>query len=126
MFFAPAIRNDSMVPGLRVLDDAFERFMSDAFSGLHGPLQGMEEDEKSWTVTMDLPGVTKEHLSVSIEGKFVRIETAPEANRQFKGMYELPQEINPDATEAKLENGVLTLKLAKAEPVSTGRQITVD
>jgi len=127
MFFAPAIRNNTtVVPGLGLMDGAFERFMQDAFSGLHKPWQGMEEDEKSWTLKMDLPGVSRDHLSVSIEGRRVRVETAAEAARQFKGFYELPQEINPDACEAKLENGVLTLKLAKIEQGSTSRQIAVN
>jgi HSP20 family protein len=126
MFFAPAMRNGSVVPGRGVVDGAFERFVNEAFRGLQGPWQGMEEDEKSWTVTLDMPGVTREHLSVSIEGRLVRIETAPEARRQFKGVYEMPQEIDPDGCEAKLENGVLTLKLGKVEQASTGRQIAVN
>ena len=38
----------------------------------------------------------------------MRIETKAEAKRQFKAAYELPQEIDADASGAKLENGVLT------------------
>ena len=125
MFFAPAIRNESKVPGLGLLDGAFERFMTDAFTGFRSPWH-MQEDEKSWTVSLDLPGVAKEHLSVSLEGKTVRVETSGEAKRQFKAAYEMPHEIDPEGCEAKLENGVLTLKLAKVEKQSTGRQITVN
>lgn len=125
MFFAPAIRNGSVVPGLGILDSAFERFMNEASTGFHSLWQDMEEDDKFWTVTLDMPGITKEHLSVSIEGKVLRVETSADARRHFKGAYELPQEINPDGSQAKLENGVLTLRLAKLEPARTGRQITV-
>jgi HSP20 family molecular chaperone IbpA len=127
MFFAPAIRNNSStaVPGLGLMDGAFERFMQGAFGGLQQPWQGMEEDEKSWTISMDLPGVGREQVSVSVEGKLVRIETSQDARRQFKALYELPQEINAEGSEAKLENGVLTLRLAKVEPVASGRQIEV-
>jgi len=56
----------------------------------------------------------------------VKIETRKEAKRQFKAAYELPQEIDVDATTAKLENGVLTLSLAKKVPVSNARQIQVN
>ena len=49
----------------------------------------------------------------------------PEAKRQYKAAYELPQEIDVEATAAKLENGVLTLTLAKKQPVSNARQIEV-
>ncbi len=126
MFFAPAIRNESGVPALSRTNDVFERFMSDIFGGFRSPWQAMEEDDSSWTVTMDLPGVAREHLSVTTEGRVVRIETTPEAKRQIKGVYEMPQPIRPDGCEAKLENGVLTLKLAKQEPATPGRQIPVN
>jgi HSP20 family protein len=62
---------------------------------------------------------------VTIEGTIARIETRAEAKRQFKAAYELPQDIDPDASGAKLENGVLTLTLAKKAPVSTARQVEV-
>jgi HSP20 family molecular chaperone IbpA len=55
----------------------------------------------------------------------VRIETQKEARRQYKAAYELPEEIDADATVAKLENGVLTLQLAKKQPVDKSRKIAV-
>jgi HSP20 family protein len=126
MFFAPAIRHASAVPSsLGAANNAFERFMGDMFAGLRSPWDDVQEDEKSWTVTLDLPGVTREQLQVSTEGRLVRIETSPEAKRQFKGVYEMAQAINPEGCEAKLENGVLTLKLTKQDQASTNRQISV-
>jgi len=127
MLFAPAIRNNSAVlPAAGAIDGALSRFMPDLFSGLQGPFQGMEEDEKSWTLNMDVPGVSREHLSISVEGRLVRVETTSEAKRQFKGLYQLPNEVDAENCEAKLENGVLTLKLAKVEQASTGRKIAVN
>lgn len=124
MFFAPAIRSDSLMsPALRP-DLGFERFMQEALGGF-GTGWGMEEDDKSWTLTLDVPGVSRDHLSVSITGQTVRIETTGEAKRQYKAIYELPGAINTDACDAKLEDGVLTLRLAKAEARSR-RQITVN
>jgi HSP20 family protein len=55
----------------------------------------------------------------------VRIATRAEAPRQFKAAYELPEEIDAEATSAKLVHGVLTLVLGKKQPVSTSRQIEV-
>jgi HSP20 family molecular chaperone IbpA len=48
-----------------------------------------------------------------------------DAPRQVKAAYELPAEIDAEATSAKLENGVLTLTLGKKKPVVTARQIEV-
>ena len=125
MFFAPVVRTRSMTPGFRSFDRSFERFVNDAFFG--NPRTGfkVQQDEKSWTVNLDMPGVSREDLNISVEGTIVRIETRAEARRQYKAAYELPQEIDVDATQATLENGVLTLVLAKKAPVSTARQIEV-
>jgi HSP20 family protein len=69
--------------------------------------------------------VTREELAINIEAAVVRIETKQEAKRPFKAAYELPQDIDAEATTAKLENGVLTLTLAKKQPVSNARTIEV-
>jgi HSP20 family protein len=126
MFFAPVVRTRATVPSHRSFDRSFERFVNDAFFGSGvGQGFGLTQDDKAWTVTLDVPGVTREDLSINIEGPIVRIETKAEASRQYKAAYELPQEIDVEATTAKLENGVLTLTLAKKQPVSTARQIEV-
>jgi HSP20 family protein len=126
MFFAPAIRHASSLPLLASPNHAFERFMGDRFAGLRSPWDDVQEDDTSWTVTLDLPGVSREQLTVSAEGRVVRIETSPEAKRQFKGVYEMAQAIDLEGCEARLENGVLTLKLTKQEQASTSRQISVN
>ena len=56
----------------------------------------------------------------------VRIDSKAEAKRQFKAAYELPQDIDVAASEAKLENGVLTLKLGKLAPVSQASQLQIN
>ena len=126
MFFAPVVRTRATAPTHRSFDRSFERFVNDAFFG-NGLGQGfaLTQDDKAWTVTLDVPGIAREDLSINIEGAIVRIETKAEARRQYKAAYELPQEIDVEATSAKLENGVLTLSLAKKQPVSTARQIEV-
>jgi HSP20 family molecular chaperone IbpA len=126
MFFAPALRTRAAyVPAARAFDRSFERFVNDT---LFSPaLRGVNvtQDDKAWTVTLDLPGVAREQLTVDIEGAVVRIGTKEDAKRQFKAAYELPEEIDAEATEAKLQDGVLTLVLGKKKPVSTARTIEV-
>jgi HSP20 family protein len=125
MFFAPVVRTRAVAPSFRSFDRSFERFVNEAF--FNPAVQGVnvQQDDKAWTVTLDLPGVSREDLSIATEGSVVRIETKAEAARQYKAAYELPQEIDVDASSAKLENGVLTLTLAKQVPVSNVKQIEV-
>ena len=125
MFFAPVVRSRAYSPAYRSFDRSFERFVNDAFFSNAQQGFNVEQDEKAWTVTLDLPGIARDDLSINIEGSIVRIETGKEAKRQFKAAYELPQEIDAEASAAKLENGVLTLTLAKKVPVSNARKIEV-
>jgi HSP20 family protein len=121
MFFAPAIRRDSsFLPAGP--DLGFERFMGDALRGFGG--MAMDEDDKSWTLSLDVPGVAKENLGVTIVRSTVNVETQGETKRRYKFSYELPGEIDAEASQASLEHGVLTLRLAKAE-VRQRRQIAI-
>ncbi len=70
-------------------------------------------------------GIAREQLSIGIEGRIVRIETKEGATRQYKSAYELPQDIDVSASVAKLENGVLTLKLVKVVPVNKVAELVI-
>ncbi|MGB3072078.1 MAG: Hsp20/alpha crystallin family protein [Ottowia sp.] len=108
---APAARRSVYGPALRSLD----RFLDDTFRAAGAQFS---EDDKSWTLVLDLPGVSREQLSIAIEGQSVKIETVEDAPRQYKKAYEFPRHIDTATSTAKLENGVLTLTLAKPAPVS--------
>ena len=124
MFYAPALRTRAFVPA-RSFDRSFERFLNAPF--FNGGPTGLkvEQNEEAWTVSLDLPGVTREQLTIDVDGAVVRVQTVKEAPRQYQAAYELPAEIDAEATSAKLENGVLTLALAKKKPVVTSRTIEV-
>ncbi|MGA0569438.1 Hsp20/alpha crystallin family protein [Variovorax sp. VNK109] len=124
MFFAPVLRTRAYAPALRSFDRSFERFFNDALQGSQHAAN-VEQDDASWSITLDVPGVSREQLDIGIEGNVVRVATKAEATRQYKAAYEFAQEIDVAASEAKLENGVLTLKLGKKAPVSNVTQLTV-
>lgn len=118
MFYAPVRRNRGLATSFPSFDSSFERF----FSTLG---YEVKEDEKAWTLSLDLPGIAREDLNITVEGAVVRLETKAEAKRQYKAAYELPEEIDTEATTATLENGVLTLALGKKVPVSNARTIQI-
>ena len=102
---------------------AFERFLGEV---LRSPTQPGTQDEKSFQLSFDMPGVSREQIRIDIDGAVVRIETLPDAPRQYRGVYELAQEIDPQASNAKLENGVLSLTLVKRLPISTAQRLQVE
>ena len=130
MFFTPAMRRAAYVPHLRGVDQQLERWLGEA---LQAPAKAnakaspaaVTQDEKSYTLSFDVPGVSKEQLNIGIEGNVVRIESLKDAARSYQLAYELPQDIDAATSEAKLELGVLTLKLGKLVPASKVTQLNI-
>ena len=102
---------------------SFERFLDDVMRSTN--TQHFQQDEKAYRLSFDVPGVSREQLSIEIEDNLVRIATTDDAPRQYRGTYELPQEIDSARSSAKLENGVLTLALVKRVPVSKATTLAV-
>lgn len=125
MFLATVPRTRAVSPAFRSFDRDFERFINEAFTPAPQRGVSVEQDDKAWTLSLDVPGLAREDLTIGIEGGVVRIETKAEAKRQYKAAYELPQEIDVTASAARLENGVLTLTLAKQVPLSKVTQLSI-
>lgn len=85
-----------------------------------------EQDETSFTLKFDVPGIPKEQLTIGIEGSSVRINSREGAPRQYQFALELPQEIDLSTSEAKVADGVLTLKLGKLMPVNRVSELTIN
>jgi len=83
------------------------------------------QDDKQFTLTLDVPGIAKDQLTIRIEGAIVRIESKEDAPRRYRAAYEFGQEIDTAASGAKLENGVLSLTLVKLVPVSKATELAI-
>lgn len=125
MFFAitpAALGRQIYAPATRSL----ERFFNQAQASGRRDSVVTTQDETSYTLTFDLPGIAKEQLSIGIEGNLVRLASKQGAPRAYQAAYELPQDINVASSDARLENGVLTLKLAKAAPATRLTELTIN
>ncbi|QKV52470.1 Hsp20 family protein [Comamonas antarctica] len=120
IFTAPVLRRSSH-------DQALQRFLQ---STLTSPLSRLSEasasmsaaftatqDEQSTTLQLDVPGLAREQLQLRLEGAQVHLTSVEGAPRKVQRSWELGHEIDVAASSAKLENGVLTLRLAKLAPV---------
>ena len=126
MFFATTAPANLLRQDYSPAGRSLERFLNEAQLSSRQKSCAVVQDDTSFTLTFDVPGIAKDQLNIGIEGSIVRIETKEEAPRQYKQAYELPQEIDAANSEAKLENGVLTLKLGKQIPVSRVTQLQVN
>lgn len=125
MFFAPAIQKAAELPSPAPAEFGLQRFLRDASTGfgMLSPGYSLSEDDQSWTLEIDVPGVAREHLQVSVDRNAVQLSTSQESKRQFNLAFTMPREINAEGCQAQLVDGVLKLKLAKSQPV---RQIQIN
>jgi HSP20 family protein len=93
------------------------------------------EDEAGFTLIADLPGVSKDQLGVRVTGNSLVIEGTASApvtanmellygevlNPQYRRSFTLSRELDPGKIEAKLSNGVLRLRIPKAEEAKPRR-----
>ncbi len=99
----------------------------------------LSEDDKNYRVKVDIPGVDKNDISVSVEGNQVTIsaevkrETERKEEKQliserYLGQcyraFTLPTDVDDAKTEASYANGVLTLTLPK-KANGKSRRITI-
>lgn len=126
MFFTTATPVALRRPVYTPVNRSLERFLSDAVVSGRSQAAHFTQDDTSFTLSFDVPGVSREQLSIGIEGNIVRIESREGAPRRYKAAYELAQDIDAGTSEARLDNGVLTIKLAKKVPVSTATELTIN
>lgn len=87
------------------------------------------EDSAGITLRADLPGVPKDKLHLQVEGDTLTIEgeldiTTPEGMEasyaevnasRYRRLFTLSKELEPGKVSAELKNGVLNLRIPKAE-----------
>jgi len=126
------------------LDDWFKGFFLRPIS-LQGqpPLQmkiDVSENDKSYTVRADIPGVKKEDIAVNIDDNQVSISAEVKEEKEKKNgdkvvhkeryygnvyrSFTLPQDVDDKAAKAHYEQGVLELTLPK-KAVSKAKQLAI-
>ena len=127
MIFAPLMtRRASSAP--RPSDVALQRFL---LGTLANPASArpadytVTQDDKATTLQLDVPGLARDQLQITIEGKQVRLQSLESAPRQVRRAWELPEDIDAATSTAKLENGVLTLTLVRLVPADKAVQLVV-
>jgi HSP20 family protein len=125
------------------VDELFRNFFRPARADRSTPVSiriDVAENDKGYTVKAEIPGVKKEDIHVAIEGNQVTIaaevkreseqkegERVLRTERYTGSVYRsfaLPSDLDEEQSEAKYENGVLELSLAK-KPAVAGRKLTV-
>lgn len=156
MFVLPLSRSAALAPRARVVpafstaldrlfEESFDRFLGGAKPGVEArtPSMDVAESDTAYTVVLDVPGVTREQLKVSVEDRRVSLASSDNTDQTqgdgeaaidrkpvdrvlyrervltaYSRTIVLPTEVDQATSQARFENGVLTLTLAKAVPAA--------
>jgi len=125
----------------RLLEQTFGGFSLPARIGERGiwsPLVDIEEQDDSYVVEAELPGVKRKDVNIELVGNELSI-TGEVKEQERKGVMRrrtrrvgrfdyrvtLPDQLDAEKVEAKLTDGVLTVKVPKSER-SQRRQIAIN
>jgi HSP20 family protein len=136
------------------VNESFERLVDSIFEDMLKPVStatrpkldegtprmNVVETENEYKVEAELPGVSKEDVKISVDGKHVSFEAevkreteqkegervlhAERVARKFTRSFTLPSEVDETRAEAKLESGILKLTLPKKQETQP-KHITV-
>ncbi|MBI5895837.1 MAG: Hsp20/alpha crystallin family protein [Desulfobacterales bacterium] len=123
----------------RQMDRIMDSFMEPQLQGMRAgvfPAVNLTEDDNHFYLRAELPGVKAEDLDIQATGRNITIvgerkldteDAAAKYHRRereggrFSRALAMPKEIDADRVEARMQNGVLTLKVPKAESAKPRR-----
>jgi HSP20 family protein len=134
----------------RLIENMFDDFFSPSAieggmsrlggDGVGSPRLTITENENTFEVQAEMPGVKKEDIKVSVDGQRVSVEGeskredeqregdrvvyAERSVRKFQRSFMLPTEVDDNSAEARLEDGVLKLSLPKKQG-SEAKRLTI-
>ena len=84
----------------------------------YNPAQSqVEEDEQGYFVQLDVPGISKSDLKISVENRHLLIEGERKGKvpQKLRRVFSLPNDVEEGSIAAQVKDGVLELALPKKE-----------
>jgi len=116
----------------RMLDTFFRGGVVDdgSFGGFWSPAVDIREREDVYLVEVELPGLTKDDVKITMENNILTIHGEKKQEKEekrgnyhraervygaFQRSFALPSSVKNDKIEAQYKNGILTITLPKVE-----------
>jgi HSP20 family protein len=84
----------------------------------------IDHDDKAFFIDVELPGVDKEHVDLSIGEQSVCVEAARD-DIVYLGCFSLAHAVDETKAKAKFENGLLKIEIPLKAPIG-GKRIKIE
>jgi HSP20 family molecular chaperone IbpA len=84
------------------------------------PLIDIFQDNNNITIIAEIAGFNKETFKINVKDQKITLSAKSKERRYYKSL-NLPKVVIPDETHTKYKNGVLEIKLKKAESTALGK-----
>lgn len=125
--YTPVLNGNRRLGGTSLFNDFWDEFVSPGRSVSSLLRANIQETEASHLVELEVPGVDREHIDISVEGNklCVRVNESKSEDgggkytlreiRSFVGKREfnLPRGIDPEGLDAELRDGILRISVPK-------------
>lgn len=87
------------------------------------PAVDLLESESNYLILAELPGVSRDDITIELESQQLRLETheATDTGPHFSRRFKLPLEVDPQGIEASLQDGLLSVRIPKTAPAGARR-----
>jgi HSP20 family protein len=82
------------------------------------PLIDIFQDNNNITIIAEIAGFNRDTFKINVKDQKITLSAKSKERRYYKSL-NLPKVVIPDETHTKYKNGVLEIKLKKAEPTAT-------
>jgi len=117
----------------KLFEDIFRRTSSPAREGrILSPAIDLSETDEEYRIKADLPGISKDDMSISVAGNSIIIKGEKREEKKeekenyhyaerfygsFKRVIDLPSDIDANKVAAEFKDGVLDIRIQKSEKV---------
>lgn len=99
-----------------------------------------EKTDKEYTILVDVPGLTKDEIKVDIDGPLMTISAerkprekkkdveylaSERSYRRFSRQFSLPDDVDLEKLDAKVENGVLTMTIGRKDAEKSVKKVEI-
>ncbi|HEY7636335.1 MAG TPA: Hsp20/alpha crystallin family protein [Gemmatimonadales bacterium] len=107
-----------------------------AFEAMWAPSLDFSENEKEYIVRLEIPGIPKEDLDINLEGQTLTVSGRRDFEKEekteeyfwrereagrFVRTVQLPAAVDKSKVAATYQDGIMTVRLPKAEPTAKTR-----